>query len=93
MNFVDRRRHARTAASSAAIPATVDARGGAEIAENYLTSGTPLPLNACRACTRLAGRLSAAVDLTFCDRWNAAIIPEALRVPEWHGPAGGTAAP
>jgi hypothetical protein len=66
---------------------------GAEIAQNYITTGTPLPLNACRACTRLAGRVSAAVDLTFCDRWNAAIVPEALRIPEFHGPAGGAAAP
>ena len=61
-----------------------------EISQNYITYGTPFPLDACRACFALAGRVSASIDQTLCERWNAA-IPESLRIPEWHDtPVGAT---
>jgi len=57
---------------------------GAEIAQNYITYGTPFPLDACRSCLRLAGHVHASIDETLCDRWNEALVPEAIRIPEWH---------
>lgn len=57
----------------------------AEMAQNYITYGTPFPLDACRSCTRLAQTLGVDYSPADCDRWNETLVPEAIRFPSLHG--------
>jgi outer membrane protein OmpA-like peptidoglycan-associated protein len=49
---------------------------GSMIAQNYLITGTPFPLDGCRACLDLAARVSARVDTTLCDWLVGAVTPD-----------------
>jgi hypothetical protein len=46
------------------------------IAQNYLITGTPFPLDGCRACLDLSARVFADTDTTFCDWLVGAVTPD-----------------
>ncbi len=60
------------------------------MAQNQLTHGTPFPLDGCRSCMRLPVYFGGADHSGSCDEWNESFVPEAIRVPEWHGTATGS---